>query len=91
MQADRLQIKTNSLNTSCKIVVAENEQEKFPYAQDDNVYINPGANSGMKVGNKFVVIRPRGRFGTRWSKKRNPGFYVKEVGSLEVVKVKNDM
>ena len=45
----------------------------------------------MKVGDKFVVIRPRGRVETRWSKKRNPGFYVQEVGSLEAVKVKNDM
>ncbi len=88
VQADRLQIKTNSIDTSRKIVGAENEQEKFASAQGDNVYINPGANSGVKVGDKFVVIRSHGRVETRWSKKRNPGFYVQEVGSLEAVKVK---
>ncbi len=84
-------VETNSVDTSRKIVGAENEQEKFTYAQGDNVYISVGANSGVKVGDKFAVVRPRGRVETRWSKKRNLGFYVQEVGNLEVVKVKNDV
>jgi Flagellar assembly protein T, C-terminal domain len=84
-------VETESVNTGSKIVGAENEQEKFTYAQGDNVYINLGANRGVKVGDKFSVIRPRGRVETRWSRKRNLGFYVQEVGNLEVVKVKNDV
>lgn len=84
-------VETDSVDTSRKIVGAENEQEKFTYAQGDNVFISVGANSGVKVGDTFAVVRPRGRVETKWSKKRNLGFYVQEVGSLEVIKVKNDV
>ena len=84
-------VEAESVNTGSKIVGAENEQEKFTYVQGDNVYINLGANRGVKVGDKFSVIRPRGQVETRWSRKRNLGFYVQEVGNLEVVKVKNDV
>jgi hypothetical protein len=58
-------VESNLVDTSNKIVGAENEQEKFTYAQGDNVYINFGANRGAKVGDKFAVIRPRGRVETR--------------------------
>lgn len=84
-------VETNSVDTSRRIVGAENEQEKFTYAQGDNVYINLGANSGVKVGDKFAVVRPRGRVETRWSNKKNLGFYVQEVGNLEVFKVKSEV
>ena len=39
----------------------------------------------------YAVIRPRGQVETRWSRKRNLGFYVQEVGALEVIKVKNEV
>ena len=84
-------VETNSVDTSNKIVGAENEQDKFTYAQGDNVYINLGANRGVKVGDTFAVIRPRGQVETRLSRKKNLGFYVQEVGNLEVIKVKNDV
>jgi hypothetical protein len=84
-------VESNSVDTSSKIVGAENEQERFTYAQNDNVYINFGANRGAKVGDKFAVIRPRGRVETRWSKKKNLGFYVQEVGNVEIIKVKNEV
>lgn len=84
-------VETAPVNTSSKIVGAENEQEKFTFAQGDNVYISLGANRGVKVGDTFSVIRPRGRVETRWTKKRNLGFYVQEVGNLEVVKVKPEV
>lgn len=84
-------VETNAIDTGSKIVGAENEQEKYTYAQGDNVYINRGANRGAKVGDRFSVVRPRGRVETRWSNKRNLGFYVQEVGTLEVVKVKADV
>jgi hypothetical protein len=84
-------VESNSVDTSNKIVGAQNEQEKFTYAQGDNVYINLGANRGAKVGDKFAVIRPRGRVETRLSKKKNLGFYVQEVGNVEIIKVKNDV
>ena len=84
-------VESNTVDTSNKIVGAQNEQEKFTYSQGDNVYINLGANRGAKVGDKFAVVRPRGRVETRWSKKRNLGFYVQEVGNVEIVRVKNDV
>ncbi len=84
-------VQTNSVDTSNKIVGAENEQDKFTYAQGDDVYINLGANRGVKVGDTFAVIRPRGQVETRLSRKKNLGFYVQEVGDLEVIKVKDDV
>ena len=84
-------VETNAVDTGSKIVGAENEQEKFIYAQGDNVFINLGANRGVKVGDRFAVVRPRGQVDTRWSRKRNLGFYVQEVGSLEVIRVKAEV
>ncbi len=84
-------VETNAVDTGSKILGAENEQEHFIYSQGDNVFISLGANRGVKVGDRFAVIRPRGRVDSRWSKKRNLGFYVQEVGSLEVIKVKADV
>ena len=81
-------VQTAQVNTSRKIVGAENEQDQFIYAQGNNVYISLGDNRNVQVGDMFAVIRPRGRVETRWTKKDNLGFYVQEVGALEVVKLK---
>lgn len=81
-----------SVNTANKIVGALNEQDGHIFAQDDYLYISMGASKGVQVGDKFAVVRPRGRVETRWTKKNeNLGFYVQEVGSVEVVRVKNDV
>ena len=37
----------------------------------------------------FSVIRPRGRVESRWTNKKDIGFYVQEVGAVEVVDVKS--
>jgi hypothetical protein len=84
-------VEEGTVDTSIKIVGAENEQEQFIYSQGNNVFINAGASRGVKVGDMFAVIRPRGRVETRWSKKNDLGFYVQEVGALEVISVKNDV
>jgi Flagellar assembly protein T, C-terminal domain len=84
-------VETEKVDTSKKIVGAENEQEQNVYSQGNNVYINLGANKGVRVGDMFSVIRPRGRVETRWTKKSNLGFFVQEVGALEVIKVKNEV
>ncbi len=80
-------VETGDVNTANEIVGAENEQEQNIYSQGNNVYINMGANRNVKVGDMFSVIRPRGRVETRWTKQRNLGFYVQEVGAVKVVKV----
>lgn len=84
-------VETGTVNTANEIVGAEDEQEQNVYAQGDNVYISMGANRGVKVGDVFSVIRPRGQVETRWSKKTNLGFYVQEVGAVEVTVVKNEV
>jgi len=84
-------VETGTVNTANEIVGAELEQEKHIFAQGDNVYISMGASSGVKVGDMLSVIRPRGRVETRWTNKRNLGFYVQEVGAVEVVNVKGDV
>jgi hypothetical protein len=84
-------VETGEVNTANEIVGAVEEQEQNIYAQGDNVYISMGANRGVKVGDMFSVIRPRGTVETRWSRKRNLGFYVQEVGAVEVINVKAEV
>ena len=84
-------VETGSVNTANEIVGAEDEQEQNIYSQGDNVYISMGTNRGVKVGDVFSVIRPRGRVETRWTTKNNLGFYVQEVGAVEVVNVKAEI
>jgi hypothetical protein len=84
-------VQTASINTANKIVGAEDEQEQNIYAQGDNLYINVGTNKGVRVGDMFAVVRPRGQVETRWTSKKDLGFYVQEVGALEVINVKNEV
>jgi hypothetical protein len=84
-------VQTANVNTSSKIVGAENEQEQNIYSQGNHVYISLGDNRNVQVGDMFAVIRPRGRVETRWTKKDNLGFYVQEVGALEIVRVKGEV
>ncbi len=84
-------IQRAKVDTSSKIVGADLEKEKNIYSQGDYIYFSLGANSSAKVGDVFSVIRPRGRVETRWTKKGNLGFYVQEVGAVEVIKVRNDV
>lgn len=84
-------VQTAQVDTSRKIVGAENEQEQNIYAQNNNVYISLGSGSGVKVGDMFAVIRPRGRVETSLSKKGDLGIYIQEVGALEVIRVKSQV
>jgi Flagellar assembly protein T, C-terminal domain len=84
-------VQTGPVSTENRIIGAENEQEKFNYSQNDYMYINMGANKGVREGDMFSVIRPRGRVESRWTKKDELGFYVQEVGALEIVSVKPEV
>lgn len=81
-------IQSSPVNTSMEVVGAEDEADQYVFAQGDNLVINAGQNKGINEGDKFSVIRPRGKFKSRWSDKKNLGFYVQEVGMIEIVKVK---
>jgi hypothetical protein len=83
-------IQTAPVNTSFEVVGAEDEADQHVFAQGDNLVVNFGASRGAKVGDTYSVIRPRGRVETRWTRKNNLGFYVQEVGLVEIVTVKNE-
>ena len=84
-------IQSNAISTVNKIIGGQDEADKYIYAQNDFLYINMGNDKGVNVGDMFAVVRPRGAVKSKWSKKGDVGFYVQEVGSLEVVNVKREV
>lgn len=75
-----------------EIVGGEEEQEQRIYAEGDYVYINGGSQQGVREGQEFSVVRPRGRFKTRFSSKSGSlGMFTQELGRLRVVRVKGDV
>jgi hypothetical protein len=84
-------IQYNAISTENRIIGSNDEADKYNYAQNDLMYINMGANKGVNVGDVFAVVRPRAKMKSHWSPKGTLGFYVQEVGALEVVRVKGDV
>jgi hypothetical protein len=80
-------VQTAPINPSMEIVGGHEEQDQHIYAQNNVVYINAGSNKGMKEGDVLSVFRPRGKVSSKFSKKGNLGFYVQEVGAVEVFRV----
>ena len=73
-----------------QIVGAEQERERRVFGQGDLVFIDAGAQQGVRVGQEFQVTRPRGRFRSKFSRKSGPlGVYTQEVGQLRVVRVRD--
>jgi len=73
-----------------EVVGGEQEQEQRTYAQGDFIFINAGARQGVKLGNEYVAVRPRGQFKSSLSKKSGfLGVYTQEAGRLRVVEVKD--
>jgi hypothetical protein len=73
-----------------QIVGAEQERERHTFAEGNLVYINAGAQAGVKVGQEFTVVRPRGQFHSKFSLKGGSlGVYTQEVGRLRVVRVRD--
>jgi len=83
-------IQSSAISTGNKIIGGQDEADRFIYAQNDFLYINMGSDKGVSVGDTFVVVRPRGAVKSKWSEKSNLGFYVQEVGSVQVVDVKRE-
>ena len=84
-------IQNSPVNTNYQIVGANQERDQNVFSQGDFVYINRGANTGIRVGDTFSVIRPRGKFDSRYSRKGRLGNFVEEVGMVEIVEVKNEV
>src|SRR5688500_3666288 len=74
-----------------EIVGAEEEQEQRTFADGDIVYLNAGSQQGIKEGQKFQIIRPRGDVkGVHKQKRGFLGTYIQEVGQLQVFKVREN-
>jgi hypothetical protein len=74
-----------------EIVGALEEQEQRRFADGDVVYINAGSQQGIKEGQNFQIIRPRGDVkGVLKQKRGFLGTYVQEVGQLQVFKVREN-
>lgn len=84
-------VQSSPIDTSSRLVGAVEEQDGWLYSQNNFVYINLGASNGVKPGDMFSVVRPRGQVKTRWTTKGKLGFYVQEVGTVEIVRVKSDV
>jgi hypothetical protein len=73
-----------------QIVGGEEEQSQRIYGRGDIVYINAGAQQGVRVGQEYAVIRPRGQWRSKLSNKKGwLGVYTQEVGTLRVLRVKD--
>lgn len=77
--------------TRMEIVGGEEEQEQHTYAEGDYVYVNAGSQDGVRAGQEFTIIRPRGRFKSSFSRKGTLGMYTQELGRLRVVSVKQNL
>ena len=71
-----------------KVVGAYNEQDGWNYSQNQYLFINGGADKHVQVGDRYSVVRPRGEVESRWTHKDRLGFFVQELGIVEVVNVK---
>jgi hypothetical protein len=84
-------IANSSVSANVEIVGGTEEKDKHVFAEGDDIYLNSGSSNGVKVGDMFSVIRPRGKVNSDWTKKNNLGIWVQEVGAVEVINVSNDV
>jgi hypothetical protein len=83
-------IQSESVQGSMQVVGGEQEQDRHYYGQGDYVYLDGGAQQGVRLGQEFAVFRPRGQFSSKLSRKKGKlGVYVQELGQLRVVRVKD--
>jgi hypothetical protein len=81
-------IKYQRFSKAPEIVGGEREPEQRGFSDGDTVFLNWGATQGLKEGQKFQIVRPKGDVkGVFREKKGFLGTYVRELGQLEVFKV----
>jgi hypothetical protein len=74
---------------AAQLVGGEQEAERRSFGQGDLVFIDTGAQKGARVGQEFAVVRPRGQFRSKFSRKGGSlGVYTQEVGQLRIVRVR---
>jgi hypothetical protein len=82
-------IEQNPQAASGQLVGAFKERERRLFSQGDLIYIDAGAQGGVREGQEFTVVRPRGRFSSKFSRKGTLGVYTEEVGRVRVVRVRD--
>lgn len=81
------QIRYERIPNVPEIVGAEQEQEQRTFASGDIVYLNAGAQQGIREGQEFMIVRPRGEpKGVHRQKSGFLGVYIQEVGQLQVIR-----
>ena len=82
-------IRYQRLPKSPEIVGAEGEAQQHTFAEGDVVFLNAGSQEGIKEGQQFEIIRPRGDVkGVHRQKTGYLGTYIQELGRLQVFKVR---
>jgi hypothetical protein len=73
-----------------EVIGAENEESQRAFTTGDYVFINSGAQAGVRVGQSFSVVRPRGPFNSKFTKKKGGlGVFTQELGQLRITEVKD--
>jgi hypothetical protein len=73
-----------------EVVGSDTEQERRLFSQADFIYLNGGSQQGVRLGQEFSVVRPRGRFRSEFTRKSGPlGVYTQEIGRVRVVRVRD--
>jgi hypothetical protein len=84
-------IRYQRLQRMPEIVGAEEEQEQRKFSDGDVVYLNAGSAQGIKEGQNFQIIRPRGDVkGVHKQKFGFVGTYIQDLGQLQVFKVREN-
>jgi hypothetical protein len=79
-------------HSGLEVVGAEQEQEQATFSTGQLVFINAGSQQGVRVGQEFQVVRPRGQFSTKLTRKAGQlGVFTQEIGRLRVTVVKERM
>jgi len=82
-------IRRQRLTPMPEIVGAQEEQEQRHFGNGNIVYLNAGSEQGIKEGQNFQIIRPRGNVtGVHKQKRGFVGTYIQDVGQLQIVKVR---
>src|SRR5262250_2832880 len=62
-------VKDTKLPTDLRVVSGEQAGYKIIFSQPDRVYLNQGSSNGVRVGDRFMVVRPDEDFArTEWFK-----------------------
>jgi hypothetical protein len=73
-----------------QIVGSDDEAERRVFSEGELLFIDAGAQAGVRAGQEFTVVRPRGQFSSKLSRKTGSlGVYTQEVGRLRVVRVRD--